>query len=73
MSSHKRVVDDVGLVHYADKWWQRAPEFMGTWCGIDSRNLKRKGTNRERITCLLCLGERSRRGGEPGSILPYRR
>jgi hypothetical protein len=68
MSSHKRVVDDVGLVHYADKWWQHVPEFMGTWCGRNGRTLVRKGSTRERITCWLCLWERTKRGGH-GSLL----
>ena len=71
MSSHKRVVDDVGLVHYTEHWWLE-PAKQRTWCGVTGALLVRKGTNRERVTCLLCLGARARRGGAPGSILPYR-
>lgn len=73
MSTHKRCLDEYGLVHYAEyaglrdsvsKVIQWSP-----WCNLTTR-LERAAANRARITCLLCLRERSRRGG-PGGLLPY--
>lgn len=72
MSTHKRCVDDVGLVHYADYAGVKDPVSKEPrwkpWCDR-GKHYSSTGA-RSRVTCLLCLRERSRRGG-PGGLLPY--
>lgn len=78
MSTHKRCIDDVGLVHYANYAGRKeTPTAAGgqrrtlwsPWCW-PSRRFTEAAGGRARVTCLLCLRERSRRGG-PGGLFPY--
>lgn len=74
---HLRVVDDVGLVHYAETSFMNelaTLRFQGlgvrSWCNFDENRgiLVRMGTKRQPVTCIRCLGLRRERGG-PGSVL----
>jgi hypothetical protein len=73
MGTNKRCIDDAGLVHYAfyagQKNRQSGKPIWAPWCDRTAR-IEQPGGGRARVTCLLCLRERSRRGG-PGGLLPY--
>lgn len=72
MSTHKRCIDDVGLVHYANYAGVKDPvkkePRWSPWCNPGKHY--ETAAKRALVTCLLCLRERSKRGG-PGSLLPY--